>query len=339
MASYFVFRTHLTILTHTILEELYCAKVVDHTWAQVQSIMTEIDRKLKSWRSGLPTLFDFGKAQRDQTFYRQRLGLGFLYYSAQLLLKRPYLCRVDRHIPNESRKSREFNRTTALECVHAARSLVDLIPNDPNPAGLYSVAPWWSLLHNLMQAGAILMLEMSYRADHAPQEANDILNSAKKVTRWVWSMADENTAARRAWKTMLPLLKRAAAKIGGDTSDLPEAEPVAPPPAYYPANMDTSGSFEGNLPSGFDVFQLSHAMYPSAVTEAQIDQAPMLWTDFDNVNTMSPSFAGGPGGRVSSMFPTSSQMESMGEDLEMGDVQAPSPRGHSQQDRPHRRGE
>ena len=294
--------------------------------------MAEIDGKLKVWRNSLPTLFDFAKAQRDQIFYRQRLALGFLYYSAQLLLKRPYLCRVDRHIPNESSKSRQFNRNTALECVHAARSLVDLIPNDPNPAGLYSVAPWWSLLHNLMQAGAILMLEMSYRADHAPQEANDILNSAKKVTRWVWSMADENTAARRAWKTMLPLLKRAAAKIGGDTSDLPESEPITPAPASYQADMDLLNNFESNLPSGVDVFQLSHAMYPTSIAEAGIDQPPMLWTDYDNLNPMSPTFGGGAEGRVSSMFPTSSQMESMGQDHEMRDVDDSAPRRSSQTD-------
>ena len=144
-------------------------------------------------------MFDFTRKQRDQQFLRHRFCLGFGYYSAKIIVNRPALCRTDRKIPDASGKARDFDRLTAAKCVHAAKAIIAILPNEPNATGLYGIAPWWLIVHHLVQASTILMLELPFRADHMPNEAEEILEAAKKAVIWLRSLSDENIAARRAW--------------------------------------------------------------------------------------------------------------------------------------------
>ena len=220
-ALYFVHHTQLSVLSHEVCRFLYSPATMSDSWARIQNIINTLDDKLERWRSNLPNLFDFSKKQRDQRFIRQRMSLGFFYYSVKMLINRPCLCKVDRRIPNQSGKSKDFNRSAATRCVHAAKAMMNLLPDEPNTIGLYKISPWWCLLHYLMQATSILMLELAIRSDHMPFEAEDILNCAKKAVRWLYKMSDECLAAHRAWKLCNDLLARVAVRVGRDVRDLP----------------------------------------------------------------------------------------------------------------------
>lgn len=220
-ALYFVHYTQLGVVSHEVCRSLYSPATMSDSWARIQSVISTLDDKLERWRSGLPNLFDFSKKQRDQQFIRQRMSLGFYYYSMKILINRPCLCRVSQRIPNESGKSKDFNRSTATNCVHAAKAMLNLLPDEPNPIGLYKISPWWSLLHYLMQAVTVLMLELAIRSDHMPNEAEEILNCAKKAVRWLNKMSDESIAAQRAWKISNEMLIKVAVRVGRDVHDLP----------------------------------------------------------------------------------------------------------------------
>jgi hypothetical protein len=148
------------------------------------------------------------------------MSLAFQYHNARILINRPCLCRLDYRIPNESNRSREFNRSAAATCIGGARETVALLPDEPHPIGLISVAPWWCLLHYLVSAGAILMVEISMRAEHNPQQAEGLLNDAKKIVRWLRAMSRDSIAAERSWAVLSKLLIVSAPKIGGDTLDV-----------------------------------------------------------------------------------------------------------------------
>lgn len=253
-ALYFVHHTQLSVLSHDVCRALYSPATMSDSWARIQFIINTMDDKLERWRSSLPNLFDFSKKQRDQQFVRQRMSLGFFYYSIKTLINRPCLCKVNRRIPNQSGKSKDFNRSAAISCVHAAKATLDLLPDEPNTIGLYKISPWWCLLHYLMQATSALMLELAIRADHMPFEAEDILLCAKKAVRWLYQMADESLAAYRAWKLCIDLLTRVASKVGRDVHDLPgnsqgprtggtngnDFMKSPPKPAFNSANENTS---------------------------------------------------------------------------------------------------
>ena len=335
MSTYFICRTQLAMLTHQVLSTLFCARTVQRSWAEVQDIIGDLNYRLLKWRSNLPSLFDFNKNQRDQVFVRQRMALGMMFYGSQMLINRPCLCRVDKKVPNESAKSFNFNHTSATTCVQAARRMIALIPDEPNPTGLFSIAPWWCLLHHLMQAGSIFMLEMSFRAEHTPGQAAETLADAKKVVQWLRSMSEDNLAARRAWQSMLVLLRRAARRIGGDTSDVPQHPPqVVPQPSRIITQSEQSivNAFQNSMPMDQDVFQQMGSMYPHP-HDSDNSFEPYLYTSYDDFQQDGLDLAhfsvgntvGNPGNtHVSALFPSASQMFEF-KDHEMGGYQYQQP--------------
>lgn len=249
-ALFFLYHTKLSILTNTVLNRLYRAGTSKQTWAEIQGRIAKLDAKLERWRQNLPSIFDFTKKQRDQQFIRQRICLGFFYYNTRTIINRPCLCRVDRKIPQESGKAKEFNRIAAARCVHAAQDLMDLLPNVPNAVGLYRVSPWWCLVHHIVQASTVLMLELSFRADHMPNEADDILKAAKKAVYWLRNMSDDNVAARRAWRLCDDLLRKVAPRVGREADTMPDG--VLPPSADYTSQSTSMDPAQPGSPSNYN---------------------------------------------------------------------------------------
>lgn len=223
LALYFHHHTKLSVLTSEVLNGIYRVGPTPQSWAHVQSTIAALDFKLERWHSALPSVFDFTKRQRNQQFNQQRVSLGFFYYSTLTIISRPCLCRVNERIPNQSEKAKEFNQSTAGKCVQAALAMLELLPDEPNPTGLYRVAPWWCLVHHLVQAVTVLMLELSFQSDHLPLRADDILLAAKKTVHWLQSMSAEDLSAYRAWAMCDDMLRKVAPRVGRDVDDLPGA--------------------------------------------------------------------------------------------------------------------
>ncbi|KAI5779125.1 fungal-specific transcription factor domain-containing protein [Geopyxis carbonaria] len=218
-AAYFLEHIKLTHITHSVFSELYSPDTINRTWSDIQGIISALELRLVKWREDLPPFLDFGKHNTQQSI-RERNSLAFQYRHARILINRPCLCRLDFRIPNESNRSRGFNRSGAAACIGAARETIAMLPDEPQPVALISVSPWWCLLHYLVAAGAILMVEISMRAEHNPQQAEGLLSDTKKVVRWLRSMSKDNIAAERSWAVLSKLLIVSAPKIGGDTSDV-----------------------------------------------------------------------------------------------------------------------
>lgn len=321
-ALYFVHYTQLSILSHDVCRALYSPATMSDSWARIQFIINTMDDKLERWRSSLPNLFDFSKKQRDQQFICQRMSLGFFYYSAKILINRPCLCKVDRRIPNQSGKSKDFNRSAAISCVNAARASLNLLPDEPNTIGLCKISPWWCLLHYLMQAATVLMLELAIRADHMPFEAEGILHSAKKAVRWLNKMSDECLAAYRAWRLCTDLLTKVASRVGRDVHDLPGN-------SHGPRKAGTNGNdFKRSPPdltsnrgsSGSTVFDLSSFTgdVTNSVSHGAVGQGehatnfyPSIYTLHDEFVPYDPSAIALYEQHFGSMFPDSGQVDGM----------------------------
>ncbi|EXJ55022.1 uncharacterized protein A1O5_12761 [Cladophialophora psammophila CBS 110553] len=234
---YFLHAVQLTRLTQNIFHSLYNPASIKGTWSDVQAKVKDLDERLEHWYRKLPPAFAFRRNQRERGSYEFRLNLGFFYYSTKMTIHRPCLCRLDRKIPGQSSKSLEFNRNSAAACVEAAMEMLQLIPDKPNAVGLIRVGPWWNIIHWLVQATTVLMLEISFRANHMPEEAEAILESCKKGIRWLHALAEDNLSARRAWAMCFALFKEAVKKIGRDVDDLPQDPPAKPSPLGQDAPM------------------------------------------------------------------------------------------------------
>ncbi|KAI9767351.1 MAG: hypothetical protein M1840_005760 [Geoglossum simile] len=317
-ATFFLHWVKLNILTAEVLNTLYTADTAKTTWSDAQTLIGCLDTKLSKWRSELPVSYDFGRKQRNLTFLRQRMCLGFLYNSTKAIINRPCLCRTDRKIPGESDRSKQFSRLAAHACVDAARSSLNFIPDEPNTIGLYSVSPWWCVLHHIVQAGTILVIELAFRAEHAPQDAEGILNDAKKAVNWLHAMSANNLAARRSWVSLDRLLRLAAPRVGGNTADMPQDAPDAPDTEMTGVEHTSPGHTTATEFQQADIWnqeQLLITQPPRAFNGGPQGSYPFgnmpVASPFDQFMPISshPVFTDAD---VRSMFPTSSQMESMG---------------------------
>ncbi len=214
------------MITHEVLTRLYCATTAKTRWVDVQNSIRSIDSKLLAWVRNLPPELEFLTRTDGVEYEQESVGLGMLYSGTRMILHRSCLCRFEGRIRHESEKSQDFNRLAARTCIESAREIIRYLPDSPNPPEAYSRTPWWSLLHYLCQAAAVLMLEISFSAEHAPNSAEEILADAKKVTMWLRAMSVESAAARKSWVIFDALLREAAPKIGGDTDDMPREAPM-----------------------------------------------------------------------------------------------------------------
>lgn len=297
---YFLHYTEISIFTNHVLSRLYRAVDMEKTWAETQSTMAKLNVELEKWRKQLPLPFDFTKRMRDQRWIRQRKSLGFVYYSTMLIINRPCLCRMDRRIINKSDRARNFDQATAAKCVHAAIDLLNLLPDEPNPAVMYAQCAWWCLVHHLVEAAVVCMLELSYRATHMPDEVDEIFESADKAVQWLRSMASRDLAASRAWQMCDEMLRKIAPKVGKSVSDMLSFQQQAAEPMQGLQSFNTQANamrlgahpFQGSGAFHIPMF----ANYDQMLSYDQIPQT-VLPTSTDD------SYA--------NMFPSASEMDAM----------------------------
>lgn len=183
-------------------------------------------------------------------------------------------------MPHETGRARDIDHANAVTCVLAVRSMLDLLPEQPDPAGMYQETPWWNMVHHLMQAVGILMLELSLGSPHCPNSTGELMHAAQKSVRWLQSMSSEDVAAGRAWRLSSELLQKVASKVGARIDDqllwpgsLNQAVTMdvlmSPPTAQAPYASD--GYYSAST-----VSQDYAAYQPVATWE------PLMFTSYDN---------------------------------------------------------
>ena len=301
----FLFNVKLSILTDEAMNRLYRAGASKETWAQVQGKITDLNAKLSEWLQDLPKIFDFTKKQQDQQLLRHRLHLGFAYYSTRTIINRPALCRIDDKVPRESEKAKKLNRKIAAKCVHSAKAMLEMLPDVPDAISLYRVAPWWYLVHHLVQAATVLMLELSFRAHHVPDEAEAILQAAKKAVLWLRAMSEEDMAALRAWRLCDGLLRKVALKVGWTVDDLPAVYDVAGSHGLPAIDIGSGNNpaFERLSP------QAGHgAFYTGSQVEGHLFQ-PQIYTSYDESFSHTMGAPPTSSSQFGAMFPPTAQMD------------------------------
>ena len=304
---YFLYGTTLSVLTDEVLNRLYRASAMNESWADTQLTIGAFVSRIEEWRSALPPVFDFTKKPRDQQFIRQRMSLGFFYYSSLIIITRPCLCRIDDKVPHQSLEARNFNRATAARCVHAAKDMLGMLPNEPNSIGLCKVAPWWCSVHHLVQAATVSMLELSYRAHHLPQEAEEIWSSAKKAVSWLRNMSEEDLAAHRAWKLCDNMLRKIAPKVGQVMEELPiNVSKFSHPPSGHMPNPFSDLSGQDGLPDHESVHLFKSNFYSPSHELQNASLQPYTYMPFDEV---APAQGTDPSPDFISMFGIPNQMD------------------------------
>jgi hypothetical protein len=223
MSLYFLQLTSLTTIAKRMTIKLYSPEALQSPWASteftIQSLMLELD----SWFMNLHSAYDFTSTQTSQCPLGQRMGLAFLFYSTKIGITRPCLRRLDSS-RTEGDRAHEFCSKTAAECVESACQMLTLFPDTPDAALLHRITPWWCTLHYLMQASTVLLLELSFRAQHVPEKATMVSKAAKKAIDWLSTLSKMNNASEKAWKLCDGFLRRLSPHVGINVSEHSENE-------------------------------------------------------------------------------------------------------------------
>jgi len=203
---------------------LYGTSTGGQSWQSIQQTIASLNEELDLWATSLPDGLRFfdRRAGTGRQYVREQNALEILYHNTKILINRPCLCRLDRRIVNQTASSNDFNERSATTCVASAKAIARLLPNDPdrNLVSLYESGPWWSMVHNIMQSIVVLLLEISLRGRHFPEDRQEIIPPLKKLVRWLRAMRISNGVARRAYPIAFSLLKKMVARISIDISDL-----------------------------------------------------------------------------------------------------------------------
>ncbi|WEW54832.1 hypothetical protein PRK78_000257 [Emydomyces testavorans] len=252
----FVASLRLDSIVSEALSALYSSSTVNRTWARVQQTVVDLDRKLAHWQSDLtPGLII--SPEHDNiaiTPLIERMYLSLRFLGARMLINRPSLCDIyelNAAIPSQSEASRRLDTDAAVRCISAARSLVQLLPAHFDAAEFYRSTPWWCALNYLIQAGVVLMMEISFDAQHIPAETDDIITESILVIRWLETLSATSDPARRACLSLNRLLKLALDKVGrhpGNNLPFP-SDASSTPQTVPPTGLHFTGH-ESNFLSG-----------------------------------------------------------------------------------------
>jgi hypothetical protein len=215
--SYFRAVVQLCTITQSITASLYTARTKVRSPDELHQDIVQLGQRLDDWLTKLPRDLNFqthpdGSMALQDPFLRERRLLTFQFYSATILLTRPCLSSFEGSAKHaeETTIPADFTQRMAGTCVETAKAVVDLLPDQPQPRFLYEYGPWWTIVHNLMQALAVLLLALSY-SSKSPQGNAVLAEYCQKTIRWLCSLNDP--LANRAYRVALGCFEVTAKRL------------------------------------------------------------------------------------------------------------------------------
>lgn len=194
--SYFKAAVQLCIVTQRITESLYTVGTKIRSHNDLHQDIIQLGRRLDDWLMKLPRHLHFqthphGSTTSQDPFLRERTMLAFQFCSAKILLTRPCLSSftVSAKHAEETAIPVDFTQRMAGVCVETAKTVVGLLPDQPQPHFLYEFGPWWTAVHSLMQALAVLLLALSCSSE-AQQHSVVLAGYCLKIVRWLHCLDD-----------------------------------------------------------------------------------------------------------------------------------------------------
>jgi hypothetical protein len=229
--SFLQARIKITIIMQKTLSKLYRPRISTRLWEQTHKEITTLTSELDEWvTTVLPGGFSLVDSTQEQGVQHERMLLSFHYYSARLLISRPSLCRLERRVQGQSHASATFNQKTAEACIQAAQAVTGLFPDQPDWAFVCHQSPWWCIVHYMMQAIAVFLLEMSFQGPDTTYNGEKLSKSTEKLVKWLRFMSSRNAVAERAYNVVMGIIvKTGATHVQTDKSESAEGEhPTSP---------------------------------------------------------------------------------------------------------------
>lgn len=220
--------SRLDTITGEVLMRLYSSSTVNYSWTYIQRTVLDLHKKLSEWSNGSAAgIISVPSQERLPSCslsYKDRKYLALRYHGIGMLINKPFLCESPKKIPSVPHQAEVLGRNdadvAALRCISAARNLLQILPRNISAAELYNTTPWWFVLHYIIQAGVVLITEISFQASHSLVGIDTLISESALVLRWLLALSPTSLAAQRAWLSLSRLMRLALSKANKDAEVL-----------------------------------------------------------------------------------------------------------------------
>jgi len=223
--AYFAALIKLSSIASEVISQLYSTRsrlAMQKGWDRVRETMERLDRRLERWRSKLIPCLSFNDTPDNNNgnhnyFMSQRIDLALRYHNIRILIFRPCICQLEPGA-REIGFSEEFNRSSAHTCVSSARNIVSLVADTSRDKREQLMKiPSWCVLHCLVVAEAILLLQTVYQ--RASNVDGGIIDDMCQVVKWLHEISGNDMASMRTHEQLSKLLGWVLLIVGRDVGD------------------------------------------------------------------------------------------------------------------------
>lgn len=219
---YFFCLSDLIVISHTASSGVYNIDTYKQGSEGIRSRINFYNGIMDIWLANLPDCMNLDGLKSGPNLSINdpyRVSLSLHYHSSRIVLNRPCLTR--KRTGNNDMKyhiSRE-RRDIEMNCLQSALAMLSIFPDEPSRSWLLC-APWWTVLHFLVQATTILLINISVDCSSRRQTSRDpstgstngsysdflgatnrkaIFVEKKKALMWLYHLGQTDASARRAF--------------------------------------------------------------------------------------------------------------------------------------------
>ncbi|CAN9079350.1 unnamed protein product [Alternaria alternata] len=209
---------NLNLLTQQIISNLYTQRKPTPSWGYLQQNIVSLAADLDKWAvEHIPEFHyqEWGSAHMPK---REVFLLKLQYCRLKILITCPSLRRMERCFETGIDGLNSLDESVAEACVRAAQDVASLLALEPHIQSLYEKGPWWTIVHNIMQALAVLMIAISC-PDHFRDSFPTCPHSVRQLVSCLRSMRDTNKLAVRAYQFIYSIVKTSKPFIWDEVAD------------------------------------------------------------------------------------------------------------------------
>ncbi|USP81639.1 uncharacterized protein yc1106_08913 [Curvularia clavata] len=252
--------SNLYLLTQQAMASLYTQRKLAPSWSRVQETMVALVGDLDKWAVDYVPQFHSENWTMDYEQQRYNSLLKLQYYRVKILTTRPSLRRIERCTESGSGDFTHLDQSMAEACIRAASDVVAILGTAPDIATFYEKGPWWTIVHNVMQALAILMNAIAC-PEHFADSSSLSAYGVRQLVGWLLAMRETNIIAARAHQVVYSLVKTSQPHIWTSIADAfpddltivllhPGPAPINPKYVPWPAEEQPMDAwFENDLNS------------------------------------------------------------------------------------------
>ena len=234
----------LAALAQEVLSRLYGPDVREEVSTGVHRLIESFDQRLHEWENSIRKPLQCPVTEvsdSEPVLSSHQVALTLFSHAIRILINRPCLCPVD------TKSTPEHSQAAIARCVRSSQDIIGLLKKTSLPILLQHSPLWWLVLHHHNRAVSVILLELSYRAEHMPAQKEALLYNAKEGVAWIGAMGNISGSAQYTYMNMCRYFQLAARRVGADPSQYQMDSGFSAAP---PTNSRNSNFRQGRQPTG-----------------------------------------------------------------------------------------